>query len=210
MLGTRLGLHDLTDQVARFLATQYGLDPADPSTDLMMFRKPFMRVRVHHSAVATYHSPGDPSGVGGMRHEHIRATPSWHSGAPRYDCVFVNKDPGQVGFRSLYAARVRLFISFKFESKPYECAVVQWYVPVGEEPDEDTGMWVVQPEFNDDGVSRPYEVIHVDTIYHSAHLIGFYGEYFVPSTLLASDSLDAFEAFFVNCWIDYHAHEHVQ
>ena len=50
----------------------------------------------------------------------------------------------------------------------------------------------------------------VDTIYRSAHLIGYYGDEFVPPTLLASDSLDAFAAFFVNSWIDYHAHEHVQ
>ena len=169
-----------------------------------------MRVRVHHSAVATYHAPGDPSGVGGMRREHIRATPSWRTGAARYDCVFISKDPTQPGFRGLYAARVRLFLSFKFESKPYECAVVEWYVPVGNEPDEETGMWVVEPEFNDDGSSRPYEVIHIDTIYRSAHLIGYYGDEFVPPTLLASDSLDAFAAFFVNSWIDYHAHEHVQ
>lgn len=168
-----------------------------------------MRVRVHHSAVATYHAPGDPSGVGGMRREHIRATPSWRSGAARYDCVFISKDPTLAGFRGLYAARVRLFLSFKYESKPYECAVVEWYVPVAEEPDEDTGMWVVEPEFNDDGVSGPFEVIHTDTIYRGAHMIGFYGEHFVPSALRASDSLDVFEAFFVNNWIDYHAHEHL-
>lgn len=208
-LGLHLGRHDLTHRVALFLAAQYGLNPSDASTDLTPFTKPFMRVRVHHSAVATYHAPGDPSGIGGMRREHIRATPSWRSGAARYDCVFVSKDPTQLGFRGLYAARVRLFLSFKFESKPYECALVEWYVPVAEEPDEDTGMWVVEPEFNDDGVSRPYEVIHIDTIYRAAHLIGYYGEYFVPLALRASDSLDAFEAFFVNSLIDYHAHEHL-
>ena len=53
----------------------------------------------------------------------------------------------------LYAAHVRLFLSFKFKSKPYECAVIEWYVPVADEPDEDTEMWVVEPEFNEDGVS---------------------------------------------------------
>ncbi|EPS96469.1 hypothetical protein FOMPIDRAFT_1130371 [Fomitopsis schrenkii] len=208
-LGAHLHRPELTGEVARFLATQYGLDPSDPATDLAQFTKPFMRVRVHHSAVVTYHAPGDPSGVGGMRREHIRATPSWRLGAARYDCAFVNKDPAQAGFRGLHAARIRLFLSFKFESKPYESALIEWFVPVGDEPDEDTGMWVVQPEYNEDGESQPYELIHVDAIYRSAHLIGFYGDSFVPTTLVASDSLDAFDAFFVNKWIDYHAHEHV-
>lgn len=112
---------------------------------------------------------------------------------------------------SLYATCIHLFILFKFVSRLYECAAIKWYVPVADEPDKDTGMWVVEPEFNNDSVSHPYEVIHIDSIYCSAHLIGYYKMYFVPPALLALDSLDAFEVFFINSWtIDYHAHAHVQ
>ena len=26
--------------------------------------------------------------------------------------------------------------------------MVEWFVPVGDAPDEDTGMWIVKPEVN--------------------------------------------------------------
>ena len=34
----------------------------------------------------------DLSGIGGMRHERIRAVQSWRKGPPWYDCVFVVTD----------------------------------------------------------------------------------------------------------------------
>ncbi|KZT70892.1 hypothetical protein DAEQUDRAFT_688244 [Daedalea quercina L-15889] len=207
-LGGHIGQPKLTACVANFLAAQYGEDLDDPYTDLEAYVRPNMHVHVFHSAVATYHAPGDPSGIGGMRREHIRATPSWHNGPARYDCAYVTKNPMAAGFRGLYAVRIRLFFSFKFQSVLYPCALVEWFEPHGDGPDEDTGMWVVTPEFDDDGC-RPCEVIHLDTIYRSAHLIGVYGDGFLPPGFLASDSLDAFQAFWVGKWIDYHAHEHM-
>ncbi|KAH9973152.1 hypothetical protein BJV74DRAFT_782807 [Russula compacta] len=36
-----------------------------------------LQVKVFHSALATYHTPSDLSGIGGMHHEWIRAVPSW-------------------------------------------------------------------------------------------------------------------------------------
>jgi hypothetical protein len=74
------------------------------------------------------------------------------------------------------------------------------------EPDEDTGMWVVEPDFNDDG--SPYmTVIHLDSILRAAHLIGVCNGDFVPKDLAFHQSLDAFRAFYVNKFIDHHAFE---
>ncbi len=39
------------------------------------------------------------------------------------------------------------------------------------------------------------------------HLLPVYGETWVPPSFDASDALDAFKLFFVNKFIDYHAHE---
>ncbi|KAG1853652.1 hypothetical protein F4604DRAFT_1533824, partial [Suillus subluteus] len=47
-------------------------------------------VKVFGSAVSTFFAPSDPSGIGGMRCEHIRSVPSWHGGPGHYDTVFVN------------------------------------------------------------------------------------------------------------------------
>jgi hypothetical protein len=66
-------------------------------------------------------------------------------------------------------------------------------------------MWMVKPQF-DRGVPVT-SVIHLDSVMRGAHLIGVYGRDFIPSQLKFSDSLDAFAAFYVNKYSDYHAHE---
>lgn len=85
---------------------------------------------------------------------------------------------------------------------------MEWFLPVGYEPDDDTGMWIVEPEFDENG-QRPCEIIHLDSVVRSVHLIGVYGNSFVPLRFNASDSLDAFRAFYVNKFADYHSHENV-
>jgi hypothetical protein len=67
-------------------------------------------------------------------------------------------------------------------------------------------MWMVEPDFI--GRKRVLVVIHLDTILRGAHLIGAAG----PHLLLERDfdfskSLDAFRTFYVNKFIDHHAHE---
>ncbi len=81
--------------------------------------------------------------------------PSWRKGLPRYDCVFITTDDAQPGFRGLHVARVKLFLSFVHREVRYDCALVSWFKRVEEEPDELTGMWIVEPELYDDG-SPPY------------------------------------------------------
>jgi len=207
-LGTFVGRPELPERIGRFLAEQHGIDP-DAEAGYDRFIDTNIRVTVFPSAVATFYAPGDPSGTGGMRREWIRATQSWRSGPPRYDCAYVSEDPLKEGFSGLHAVRVRLLFSFVFMNVTYPCALVEWFVHVGEEPDEETGMWVVEPEFGEADERRPCEVIHLDTIVRAAHLAPMYGDQFIPRDLESSESLDAFRAYLVNKFVDYHAHQNL-
>jgi hypothetical protein len=80
-----------------------------------------------------------------------------------------------------------------------------WFIP-GDEPDEDTGMWVVRPEFYGNG-RRTLAIVHLDCIARAAHLLPVFGSSFVPDELHFSDSLDVYRAYFVNNNIDHHCHE---
>jgi hypothetical protein len=104
----------------------------------------------------------------------------------------------------LDVAHVRLFFSFTYEGMKYPCALAHWFLHVGESPDENTGMWVVEPDVLDDGTHHA-AVIHLDSIFHAAHLIAIYGEEFVLNYLSFTDSLDAFHVYYVNKYIDHHA-----
>jgi hypothetical protein len=77
---------------------------------------------------------------------------------------------------------------------------------IADEADENTGMWIVQPDFNPDG-SRCMAVIHLDSIVRAAHLLGLCGNKYVPKELTCENSLDAFPSFFVNKFVDHHAFE---
>lgn len=167
---------------------------------------PSLCIKVFHSATATFYAPSDLSGIGGMHRERIRATPNWQNGPGRYDCIFVDNDPDTDGFAGLHVARVKLFLSFTHSGTTYPCALVEWYSQYGETPCEDTGLWRVVPERDVRG-QRVVSLIHIDTILRAAHLIGVSGRRRVPTTLKFSDSLDAFRMFYVNKYIDHHAHE---
>jgi hypothetical protein len=161
---------------------------------------------VHTSAVATFYAPSDISGVGGMRYECIHAVDMWRNGPGRYDCVFVSTDSAAEGMHGFDIAHVKLLFPFKHEGTIYPCALVHWYSHVGDSPNEDTGMWVVEPDYGEDG-AHFVAVIHLDTIFRAAHLIPVYGDEFVPTHLSFTQTLDAFRAFYVNKYIDHHAFE---
>ncbi|KAJ6626214.1 hypothetical protein B0H10DRAFT_1625860, partial [Mycena sp. CBHHK59/15] len=102
--------------------------------------------------------------------------------------------------------RVLLFMSFKYRGVTYPCALVTWFSAIGDEPCPDVGMWMVQPDVDNRG-RRVMDIIHVDTILRGAHLIGIYGENFLPRHFKYSESLDRFKAFYINKYTDHHAHE---
>lgn len=161
---------------------------------------------MYPSAVATYYAPSDKSGIGGMYRERIRSVPRWRGGPERRDCVFVEHDPDSLGFRGLHVARVKLFFKIKHQSVTYPCALVTWFSAIGDAPCPDTGMWMVEPDVDHQG-RRVTSVIHLDSILRAAHLIGIAGNYTIPRQLKHTDSLEAFRAFYVNKYIDHHAHE---
>jgi hypothetical protein len=163
------------------------------------------KISVYNSASATFYAPSDLSGIGGMRRERIRAVQSWRKGPPRYDCVFVVTDETAEGMRSLDVARVRLFFSFTYAGTYYPCALVHWFSRVGDGPDEDTGLWMVEPDCDAANGSPHAAVIHLDAVLRAAHLIGVYGSDILPKDLSFTDSLDSFLSFYVNKFIDNHA-----
>jgi hypothetical protein len=163
------------------------------------------KISVFLCASATFRAPSDPSGPRSMHREYIRATPAWRKGHSRYDCVFINAQPDLPGMRGLEVARVFLFFSFVHKDTCYPCALIQWFSVVGDEPDDETGLWMVEPEVHKDG--QPYlAVIHLDSIFRAAHLIpAYHTSNFVRRSLTMHDTLDEFKTFYINRYVDHHA-----
>ena len=206
-VAAQLGLPGLQDMIQRFLYDQLNPDAeiSGDRTNIHICPTFHRKVWVFHSATATFCAPSDHSGVGGMRREIIRATPSWQGGHPCYDCIYVAKGGIDAeGFHSLMVRRVRLFFSCVHEGHCYSCALVDWFVPIAEEPDELTGMWIVVPEVDNDG-RRIQSVISLESVVRGPHLIGVYGSESLPVDLHFSEFLDAFKAYYVNRYIDHHA-----
>src|SRR5271168_52446 len=85
------------------------------------------KLQVFNSASATFLAPSDPSGIGGMRWEHICACPLWRNEYPCNDCVFINTDSDAQGMRGLEVARIICFFSFIHDWEGYPCAFIQWF-----------------------------------------------------------------------------------
>ncbi|KAJ7162408.1 hypothetical protein C8R46DRAFT_1283311 [Mycena filopes] len=160
------------------------------------------RINVYHSAIARFYAPSDLGGAGGMYSERIRSSPNWH-GYARRDTTLI--DVGGLTMRGLVIGRVFLFFSFTFADTYHECALVHWFVPVGDRPDPDTGMWVVEPERQ--GQQPSLAIVKIDAMARAAHLIGLYGIRALPEDFHFSDSLDAFRRYFVNPYADHHMYE---
>ena len=162
------------------------------------------KISVFHSAVATFHAPSDPSGTHGMRRERIRSTPSWRGrGVPRRDCAFIVEDDNEPGMRGMGVVRILLFFSFRYNNKHYPCALVEWFKKVGLDPV--TGMWVVRPDNVRE--KRERSVLHLESFLRAAHLIPVFGTCTIPRDFHFLYSLDAFDAYYVNKYIDNHASE---
>ncbi|KIJ11377.1 hypothetical protein PAXINDRAFT_84573, partial [Paxillus involutus ATCC 200175] len=94
-----IGCPSLPDLVACFLYNQ-----RNPDVDISKCPQFVGKAYSYPSAVATFYTPSDPCGVGGMYRQHIHARSSWRSGQERHDCVFAEKDPTLPGFQGLYVA----------------------------------------------------------------------------------------------------------
>ncbi|KAJ6527460.1 hypothetical protein B0H19DRAFT_969690 [Mycena capillaripes] len=190
--------HFLSDQLHSESYSDAGIDidASDISTTPLS---------VFHSAVATFYAPSDSSGIRGMRRERIRSTPSWRKHGARRDCAFAVEDQDKPGFRGMSVVRIKLFFSFVHDGVEYPCALVEWFKKVGRSSDACTGMWVVEPELR--GKHRLVTILHLDSLLRGAHLIPVFGSSHIPIGFRFSHSLDAFNAFHVNKYIDHHANE---
>jgi hypothetical protein len=162
-------------------------------------------IRVHLSAKATFYAPSDLAGRNGMHREVIRSTPRWYGQYTRRDTVLVKtgRDADLMG--GMRVGRVLRFISFDHEGTPHTCAVVEWFDAVGNEPDALTGMWKLAPAMGC-GI-RLIDVVHLDSIVRSCHLIPAYSGVWLPRDFHRSQSLVTFPVFYLNHYSDYHAFE---
>ena len=161
------------------------------------------RVSVFHSAIATFFAPSDPSGTHGMRRERIRSTPSWRGRKPQRNCAFVVEDADVPGMAGLNVVQVQLFFSLVYHNVLYPMALVDWFKKGGCDPL--TEMWVVHPDVSHRSQDRT--VLHLDSFLRGAHLIPIFGNNELPLDLHFTDSLNAFEQYYVNKYIDHHAHK---
>ena len=207
-LNKELQIPDISNLLAWFLFEQLWKD--DNESDALETHEYNYwykgKIKVFNSATTLFYTPSDVSGIHGMWQEIIRSTPLWRNEGPCYDCAFMNANLEMESINGLEVVHILAFFSFHFRGSYYPCAVVHWFNRIGDKPDEDTGMWLVCPQFNQQhqcGIS----IVHIDTIYHAAHLIPMYGKHLVPSNLQPHHSYNRFQLFYVNKFADHHIFE---
>ena len=103
----------------------------------------------------------------------------------------------------LDVSHVLLFFSFSHNDVKYPCTLVHWFSCTSKLPNENTGMWEVKPDLGNDSMKH-VSIIHIDTVVRAAHLLLVFQQKFVLCTLSFSDTLDAFDTFYINKDIDHH------
>ena len=113
-------------------------------------------------------------------------------------------NPDISGMRGLDIVRVKLMLSLKHSDKTYPYVLIHWFFKINKEPDINTGMWQVEPNFNLEGEPL-YTVIYLDTMIHAAHLIGEPNGP-ISANITHITALDKFDSFY-NKYIDHHTYE---
>ncbi|OCH84269.1 hypothetical protein OBBRIDRAFT_815526 [Obba rivulosa] len=208
MLSAYIHQPQLLELIQRFLRVQTQPNASHDSIQIRLDQCPIYRGKIYtyHSATATYFAPSDPCGVGGMHREHIRGTPSWYHGSPRFDCVFLEPEQNCDSINRFGIARLKLLFSIKHQSVSYPCALVHWYEVLGDAPDNRTGMWIIKLKFHDRRRHNPHvSVVHLDTLLRAAHLMPCFGRSAIGVDIRAHYALNRFKAFYLNKYIDHHA-----
>lgn len=210
-LGRHIQQGNLGDLIRVFLF--YQQNPAfagTPSISACPSIESIEDISVFHSAKAVFCAPSNLSGIGRLYREMIRCTPKWKTSgiiAPRRDCVLLHTGSGMAGSRGFIVARVHLFFSFALGEEVFECTLVHEFCRSFADPDPDNGMWVFEPDHDRDRY-RIMSVVPLDSIVRAAHLLPlFKGDTPVPREINFTHTLDAFKAFYLNRYIDYHAFE---
>ena len=206
-LAMHIGHPQLTELTQRFLFDQLHPNSEVSSNDIELELCPEItgKISVFHSAIATYFAPSDECGLRGMRRERIRSCPLWRKKAPRRDCALVVEDDDKPGMKGMNVVRIQLLFSFQHINKHYPCTLVEWFSTIGRSPDLTTGMWRVKPDVRRHG--RLMSVIHLDAFLRGVHLLPIFGSDFLPINFDYTQTLDAFQAYYVNHFADHHAHE---
>ena len=210
-LGEHIGQVNLDDLVQRFLFyQQHPMFTGTPPLPLCPTTEDVEKISVFHSATAVFCAPSNPSGIGSLYRETIWCTPWWQTGdtiAPWQDCVVLNTGSDVPGMRGLDITRIHLFFSFEAGDELFSCALIHEFYKPFDNPDPDNGMWIIEPDFDRDGY-QIISVVHVDSIVRAAHLLPvFRGDVAIPREINFSSTLDAFAAFYINKYIDYHTFE---
>jgi hypothetical protein len=98
-----------------------------------------------------------------------------------------------------------LFFSFEYSRVFYPYALVEWFTKIG--LDSVTGLWVICLDTTRGEWDRI--VVHIDCFLRGAHLIPVYDNQKLPLDFHYSYSLDVFEAYYVNKYIDHRTNEMV-
>ncbi|KAI0065531.1 hypothetical protein BV25DRAFT_1868788 [Artomyces pyxidatus] len=206
-LAEEVGQPRLQELVRRFLFSQIYVDfEGDFETVPLGDCPPFSgAVSVFHNARATFYAPSEEAGPEGMHSELFRSTPAWYGQYERRDTVLVQNGSEDDVMRGMVVGRVMLLMQFTHEDVRYSCALVEWFLPVDDEPDPVTGMWIVKPEMVHG--RRNVGVIHLDCMVRACHLIGLYGHKRLDKDFHFADSHVAFKGFYLNRYADYHSHE---
>ncbi|KAF8257099.1 hypothetical protein EI94DRAFT_1774628 [Lactarius quietus] len=113
----------------------------------------------------------------------------------------------KLGMKGMEIGCVLAFFSFKYRHKNFCCMLINWFVHA-DECDPDTGMWVVKQDFNHCG-KPTIEDIHLDYTAWAAHLLPIYGQSRIPEEFEYHTALDTYNSFFINHYVDYHAHKFI-
>ncbi|THV01579.1 hypothetical protein K435DRAFT_654927, partial [Dendrothele bispora CBS 962.96] len=159
-------------------------------------------ISVYHSALARFYSPSDLCGMGGMYRQRIRSNPEWYDGQGRFDTVLIEVENTATSINGMIPARVLLFFSFVLGDEVHECA----FIPANTAPNKETGMWIVKPEWTQEG-EPSLAVVPLTSIVRGCHLIPQYGHIQLPEDFDGIVSLDVFPSFFVNRYADHHMFE---
>jgi hypothetical protein len=207
-IANRISQPEFPDAVRIFLHSMNHPNTPIPETFNDAYDGP---ISVIHSASACYYAPSDLCGSGGMYRERIRANPSY-LGSRHCDTVLVDVGGEEDAMKGLLVAQVLLFFSCwnPYTEEDIPCALVRWFEHPDGGPcrDGDTGMWKVVPEmYGKDTDEYPIQVISLDTILRRIHLLPNIGPRMMPHGFSYENALDAFKEYYVNQFIDYHAHE---
>ena len=163
-------------------------------------------VWLFHSMTLQYNSTKDIEGNRGGKHkEIIRANP-YYRGHGRFDCALIETNPEEPGMSGLDMVQVMLLFSVRVGARKIPMALVQWFRKVSGSPDKDTGMWIVEREYDEDGFLH-CSVVHLNSIFRSVHLVPVFGPDPVSTNINRHATLRVFTRFFVNTYSDYHIHE---